>query len=139
MGLQRLKPGGCKDETDYCSCSGIQRPLKAIQEKSRSIYIPRGINTEALSRELKWDFKPGQFKVSERGCPFVLLVCHSDITLASVLQVGDHLSGGTIFGTTWENSLVDKHKIMVPPRVMGTITNISEAGSYSVDVSIFVL
>lgn len=47
--------------------SGIQRPLKAIQEKSQSIYIPRGINTDALSRELKWDFKPGQFKVSKWG------------------------------------------------------------------------
>lgn len=43
--------------------SGIQRPLKAIQEKSNSIYIPRGINTEALNRTQKWDFTPADLKV----------------------------------------------------------------------------
>ncbi|EUC67000.1 vacuolar H+-ATPase V1 sector, subunit A, partial [Rhizoctonia solani AG-3 Rhs1AP] len=43
---------------------GIQRPLRAIQESSKSIYIPRGINTDALDRNIKWDFTPGQFKAS---------------------------------------------------------------------------
>ncbi|KAF8758782.1 V-type ATPase [Rhizoctonia solani] len=43
---------------------GIQRPLRAIQESSKSIYIPRGINTDALDRSIKWDFTPGQFKAS---------------------------------------------------------------------------
>ncbi|KAL7978387.1 hypothetical protein Chor_014926, partial [Crotalus horridus] len=38
---------------------GIQRPLKDITELTKSIYIPRGINISALSRDLKWDFKPG--------------------------------------------------------------------------------
>jgi len=88
---------------------GIQRPLKAIQEKSGSIYIPRGINTEALDRDIKWDFNPAQFKV------------------------GDHLSGGDIFGTLYENTLVDSHKVMVPPRVMGTITHLADKGSYDVN------
>lgn len=37
---------------------GIQRPLKGIREKSQSIYIPRGINTEALDRSVQWDFNP---------------------------------------------------------------------------------
>ncbi|KAG8146596.1 putative ATPase H+ transporting lysosomal 70kDa V1 subunit A isoform 1 protein [Naja naja] len=37
---------------------GIQRPLKDITEITKSIYIPRGINISALSRDLKWDFKP---------------------------------------------------------------------------------
>lgn len=61
---------------------GIQRPLRvclrlfpsimclnhqqSIQELSNSIYIPRGINTEALDRSLKWDFKPASYKVC---CP----------------------------------------------------------------------
>lgn len=43
---------------------GIQRPLRAIQESSKSIYIPRGINTDALDRGIKWDFTPADFKVS---------------------------------------------------------------------------
>lgn len=99
---------------------GIQRPLKAIQEKSQSIYIPReyitrarltigGINTQALSRTIEWDFNPGKFKV------------------------GDHISGGDIFGSVYENSLVDNHKIMLPPRAMGTITFIAEKGAYTVE------
>lgn len=37
--------------------------IQSIQELSKSIYIPRGINTEALDRSLKWDFIPASFKV----------------------------------------------------------------------------
>jgi V-type H+-transporting ATPase subunit A len=88
---------------------GIQRPLRSIQAMSKSIYIPRGINTDALDRSLKWDFKPGSYKF------------------------GDHISGGDVFGSIYENSLVDNHKIMLSPRAMGTITYIAEKGSYSVD------
>ncbi|GAO49231.1 hypothetical protein G7K_3385-t2 [Saitoella complicata NRRL Y-17804] len=88
---------------------GIQRPLKAIQAKSQSIYIPRGIATDALDRTRSWDFNPGN------------------------LKVGDHISGGDIFGSVYENSLVDSHKVMLPPRARGTITRIAEKGSYNVD------
>ncbi|KAI5848164.1 ATP synthase alpha/beta family, nucleotide-binding domain-containing protein [Tricharina praecox] len=92
-------------ETIY---DGIQRPLKAISEMSNSIYIPRGIATPALDAKKSWDFTPGDFKV------------------------GDHVTGGDIFGSVWENSLLDDHKIMLPPRVKGTITSIAEKGSYTV-------
>jgi len=88
---------------------GIQRPLRSIQELSKSIYIPRGINTTALDRSLKWDFTPGE------------------------LKVGDHITGGDIFGTVYENSLISQHNIMLHPRAMGTITSIAEKGSYAVD------
>ncbi|KZO97836.1 putative TFP1p-H+-ATPase V1 domain 69 kd catalytic subunit, vacuolar [Calocera viscosa TUFC12733] len=88
---------------------GIQRPLRSIQELSKSIYIPRGINTSALDRSLKWDFAPGE------------------------LKIGDHITGGDIFGTVYENSLISKHKIMLHPRAMGTITHIAEKGSYTVE------
>lgn len=88
---------------------GIQRPLRSIQELSKSIYIPRGINTEALDRSLQWDFRP------------------------TSLQVGDHIAGGDIFGSVWENSLVNNHKIMLSPRALGTITFIAEKGSYTID------
>ncbi|KAH9063667.1 V-type ATPase [Lactarius deliciosus] len=88
---------------------GIQRPLRSIQELSKSIYIPRGINTEALDRNLQWDFTPTDIKL------------------------GDHVSGGDIFGHVYENSLVNAHKAMISPRAMGTVTHISEKGSYAVD------
>ncbi|KAF8906032.1 ATP synthase alpha/beta family, nucleotide-binding domain-containing protein [Gymnopilus junonius] len=88
---------------------GIQRPLRSIQDLSKSIYIPRGINTDALDRAIKWDFSPTTFKV------------------------GDHISGGDIFGRVYENSLVDNHKVMLSPRALGTITRIAEKGSYAVD------
>lgn len=93
-------------ETIY---DGIQRPLKAIKDLSQSIYIPRGVDAPALSREVNYDFKPGQ------------------------LKVGDHISGGDIFGSIYENSLLDDHKILLPPRARGTITSIAEAGSYNVE------
>ena len=35
---------------------GIQRPLKDINEMTQSIYIPKGINTDALSITTEWDF-----------------------------------------------------------------------------------
>ena len=88
---------------------GIQRPLESIQEKSQSIYIPRGINTPALDREKKWQFTPGKFKQ------------------------GDHISGGDIFGAVFENPLVKEHKVMLPPRALGTITFIAEKGEYTVE------
>lgn len=96
-------------ETIY---DGIQRPLKQISSVSDSIYIPRGIAVPSLSRETKWDFKPGN------------------------LKVGDHITGGDIFGNVYENSLLDDHKILLPPRARGTITRIAEKGSYTVDEKI---
>lgn len=72
---------------------GIQRPLRvrspveiffdpsvtsylqSIQELSKSIYIPRGINTDALDRSLKWDFNPVNYKVCGKlyrlGCAYI--------------------------------------------------------------------
>ncbi|PKI82631.1 H(+)-transporting two-sector ATPase [Malassezia vespertilionis] len=88
---------------------GIQRPLEAIADLSKSIYIPRGVNTPALSREKKWSFTPGKFKV------------------------GDHITGGDIYGSVLENPLVRDHRIMLPPRARGTITHIAEKGEYTVD------
>ncbi|KAJ9491893.1 V-type proton ATPase catalytic subunit A [Penicillium thymicola] len=93
-------------ETIY---DGIQRPLKAIADQSKGIYIPRGISVNALDRERKWEYKPTSFKV------------------------GDHITGGDIWGTVFENSLVNDHKILLPPRARGTITRIAPAGSYTVE------
>ena len=94
-------------ETIY---DGIQRPLQSISTLSDSIYIPRGIVVTSLNREVKFVFKPEQVKV------------------------GDHITGGDIFASVFENSLLDDHKILLPPRARGTITHIAEKGSYSVDI-----
>ena len=91
---------------------GIQRPLQSIAEISNSIFIPRGINTNALSRDKKWNFKPSGFRVD------------------------DHVTGGDIIGEVFENTLII-HRIMVPPKAMGTLTYIAKAGEYTIDDTIF--
>lgn len=88
---------------------GIQRPLRDIREASNSIYIPRGIAATALDRKRNWDFTPLK------------------------LRVGDHISGGDIYGSIFENSLVSDHKLLLPPRARGTITHIAEKGSYTLE------
>ncbi|KAN0042620.1 hypothetical protein ACTA71_011429 [Dictyostelium dimigraforme] len=88
---------------------GIQRPLNAIAEITKGIYIPRGINTPSLNRTVKWPYTP-------------------DLTK----KVGDNVSGGDIFGQVVENNLI-VHKIMVPPKEMGTIVEIAPAGEYTLD------
>uniref|UniRef100_A0A2K6E428 V-type proton ATPase catalytic subunit A n=1 Tax=Macaca nemestrina TaxID=9545 RepID=A0A2K6E428_MACNE len=85
---------------------GIQRPLSDISSQTQSIYIPRGVNVSALSRDIKWDFTP----------------CKN-------LRVGSHITGGDIYGIVNENSLI-KHKIMLPPRNRGTVTYIAPPGNY---------
>uniref|UniRef100_A0A8C5VNT6 V-type proton ATPase catalytic subunit A n=1 Tax=Microcebus murinus TaxID=30608 RepID=A0A8C5VNT6_MICMU len=85
---------------------GIQRPLSNISSQTQSIYIPRGVNVSALSRDIKWDFTP----------------CKN-------LQVGSHITGGDIYGIVNENSLI-KHKIMLPSRNRGTVTYIAPPGNY---------
>lgn len=49
---------------------GIQRPLKDISELTQSIYIPKGINVNALSRTLQWEFKPSK-QFQARKCAIV--------------------------------------------------------------------
>ncbi|CAK7205049.1 H(+)-transporting V1 sector ATPase subunit A [Sporothrix eucalyptigena] len=90
---------------------GIQRPLASIASASKSIYIPRGIATNALNRETKWKFKP-------------------------TMKVGDHIAGGDVWGIVYENSFITEHKIMLPPRARGTIKRIASAGDYTVDEKI---
>ncbi|MCI4394131.1 hypothetical protein PGIGA_G00165360 [Pangasianodon gigas] len=87
---------------------GIQRPLKDINQLTKSIYIPRGVNIGALNRQIKWEFSPSQS-----------------------LRVGSHITGGDIYGVVIENSLI-KHKVMLPPRSRGTVSYIAPPGNYSV-------
>lgn len=88
---------------------GIQRPLEEICELTKSIYIPRGVNTLSLKRQVQWDFQPSK-----------------DI------KVGSHVSGGDIIGDVRENTLITL-KVMVPPKAAGTVTYVSPAGSYTIE------
>ncbi|CCJ31010.1 unnamed protein product [Pneumocystis jirovecii] len=94
---------------------GVQRSLQTIQLKSQSIYIPRGIVTDALDRHIQYEFLPCDYKV------------------------GDHITGGDIYGSVYENSFLSEHKILLPPKAKGTITYIAEKGSYTVDEKIIEL
>jgi len=97
-----LGPGIMKNIFD-----GIQRPLQSIYELSgKSIYIPRGINTPALDKDLKWYFEP------------------------QYVKVGDHITGGDIFAKVTENTLIT-HWVMLPPNEMGTITWLAPTGEYT--------
>uniref|UniRef100_A0AAY4AUL3 H(+)-transporting two-sector ATPase n=1 Tax=Denticeps clupeoides TaxID=299321 RepID=A0AAY4AUL3_9TELE len=87
---------------------GIQRPLKDINDLTKSIYIPRGVNIGALNRDIKWEFSPSKS-----------------------IRVGSHITGGDIYGMVLENSLI-RHKIMLPPRNRGTVTYVAPPGNYDV-------
>ena len=82
---------------------GIQRPLKAIAEQSGS-FIPRGVKAPALDWERKWAFTP-------------------------VVKEGDVLSPGQILGEVQETESV-LHRVMVPPRCQGKVTQLVPAGEY---------
>ena len=91
---------------------GIQRPLEVIMQKVKGNNLPRGVEVPALDREKKWDFVP-------------------------TVQPGDKVVGGDIIGTVQETPSI-LHKIMIPPRMSGTIASI-EAGSFTVTETVAVL
>ena len=90
---------------------GIQRPLEKIVEKVGA-NITRGVEVPALDREKKWDFTP-------------------------VVTPGTKVEGGDVIGTVPETPVV-LHKIMVPPNMSGTITDI-RSGSFTVEETVATL
>ncbi len=95
-------------ETIY---DGIQRPLEEIRKKVGSS-ITRGISVKALDRDKKWAFKPA-------------------------VKVGDTVSPGDIIGIVQETSVVE-HKIMLPPRQGGVISDI-KSGEFTVDEIVYTI
>ncbi len=91
---------------------GIQRPLEEIMKKVQGNNLPRGVEVPALDREKKWDF-------------------------TATVNVGDKVSGGDVIGTVPETSVV-LHKIMIPPKMSGTIQSI-QSGVYTVTDTVAVL
>ncbi len=85
---------------------GIERPLKSIAEQS-GIYINRGISTQSLDSNRKWDIK-------------------------MTVKNGQQVEGGTIIAETQETTAI-LHKSMVPPYVKGIIKNVVSDGQYTVE------
>ena len=91
---------------------GIQRPLEVIREVSGSNNLPRGVEVPALDREKKWEFTP-------------------------MVKPGDQVVGGDVLGTVQETDSI-LHKIMLPPKMKGTIVSI-QSGSFTVTEPVYVL
>ncbi len=84
---------------------GIQRPLPILELRSGA-FIGRGIKTTPLYRKQKWNFTPRA-------------------------QVGNHVQGGTLLGTTPETAIIE-HRVLVPPDMEGTLTWIAPEGEYTI-------
>ena len=84
---------------------GIQRPLEEIMRLTGT-NLHRGVDVPSLDREKKWHFVPA-------------------------VKPGEPVQGGDVLGTVQETPVV-RHKVMVPPGVMGQIKEIAE-GDYAVE------
>ena len=85
---------------------GIQRPLESIAKSTGDVFIPRGVALPALDADRRWEFSP-------------------------VVKAGDRVSGGDVYATVFENTLL-KHHVMLPPETMGKVTYVAPAGDYTV-------
>lgn len=85
---------------------GIERPL-GVLAKNSGAYINRGISVSALDTQKLWD-------------------AHL------VVRKGDYVSGGTIIAEVRETTAI-VHKVMVPPDIEGTVTQVKEDGQYTID------
>ena len=83
---------------------GVQRPLNIIQ-KSAGDFITRGTVAPPLDESAKWTF-------------------------TAIAKPGTEVSPGTVLGTVQETDLI-LHKIMVPPGVQGTLSQL-KAGTYTI-------
>ena len=83
---------------------GIQRPLEAMRDKYGPNII-KGIDEPALDREKRWHFTPA-------------------------VAVGDAVAAGDVLGTVQESATL-LHKIMVPPKTAGVVTELRE-GDFTV-------
>ena len=91
---------------------GIERPLKAIEEKSGA-FISRGASVSSLDTEKQWDV---EIKVKK----------------------GDRLSGGQIYAVLPETPIIE-HRLMVPPSLSGEVTDVKPNGKYTLDDTVVIL
>ena len=83
---------------------GVQRPLDVIQ-KSVGDFITRGTLAPPLDEKAVWEF-------------------------TAAAKVGSEVTPGTILGTVQETQLI-LHKILVPPGLQGTLTDL-KSGKYTI-------
>lgn len=91
---------------------GIERPLKKINNDFGS-FIPEGIGLISLDEEKLWEVN-------------------------ILVNVGDFINEGQVFGTVEETSLIT-HKLIVPFGVRGKVVNIKENGKYSIEKELVVV
>mmetsp|Transcript_27963 Transcript_27963/g.43010 ORF Transcript_27963/g.43010 Transcript_27963/m.43010 type:complete len:624 (+) Transcript_27963:47-1918(+) len=84
---------------------GIQRPLEHIFQSTGDVYVPKGVDVPCLTREKRWTFAPGKFRV------------------------GQPVTGGDVIGIVYENEIIDQHRILCPPNVYGTVSKINTTGT----------
>jgi V/A-type H+/Na+-transporting ATPase subunit A len=89
---------------------GTQRPLTVLARADENPWgrpmIPRGLSAPALDRQRTWEFEPA-------------------------VETGDTVGAGDTLGTVQETGQFT-HRILVPPGVAGTVTDISD-GSARID------
>ncbi|HDQ99890.1 MAG TPA: V-type ATP synthase subunit A [candidate division WOR-3 bacterium] len=90
---------------------GVQRPLDALQAEAGD-FITRGIDVPALDRKKRWEFKP-------------------------LRKAGDKVGPGDWLGEVEETVLV-RHRVMVPPGVEGELVRI-ESGGFTIDETVAVV
>ena len=90
---------------------GIQRPLPVMQEKMGT-FITRGVDADGLDQERKWTFEP-------------------------IAKKGDKVESGQTIGTVQETETI-AHKIMIPPKMSGTIKSI-KGGDFTVSETVCTL
>jgi len=82
---------------------GIGRPLDKLIERE-GMYIKAGTSVAMLDRDKKWKITP-------------------------VASAGDKVEGGSVLVTVQETPLL-LHKIMMPPKSLGVLTWVADAGEY---------
>jgi V-type H+-transporting ATPase subunit A len=95
---------------------GIQRPLQTIAKATGDVFIPRGVAVPALDKSKQWEWAPG-----------------------TGIKAGDPLTGGDVFGAVHENTLLQQHKVMLPPGARGKVTFVAPAGNYTIGETVLEL
>lgn len=67
----------------YNICKKVQRPLKVITIKFGDVYIPQGVVVPTINKEIAYNFQPKK------------------------LSIGYFLTGGDLYVTVFENSLME--------------------------------
>jgi V/A-type H+-transporting ATPase subunit A len=84
---------------------GIQRPLVELKDRT-GIFVRPGAKASPVNMHKDWEFTPKA-------------------------EAGGKVSPGMILGTVQETPLIE-HRILVPPGVRGTVSQIADSGSYTV-------